>query len=199
MEEIINKDIATKLMEIKGETRGIALKSDQEFVLQEKGEEGVKLLQKTMQELGFPIDYAKIRPMDFCPVGLRAISLLIMKAIFDFDDEKFRKMGMIQSKTSLIIRLFMKYFISLSEVAKKVPDMWEKYYTIGVLTVTKISEEKKYGILKLENFRLHPLQCRVLEGYFASIISMVVKSPVICRETKCIFKGDGYHEFSAKW
>ena len=37
MQEIISKEIARKFMQIKGEVRGLALKSHGEFIFKEKG------------------------------------------------------------------------------------------------------------------------------------------------------------------
>ena len=31
------------------------------------------------------------------------------------------------------------------------------------------------------------------------VAEMVVKAPVTCKETKCMFKGDPYHEFLLTW
>ena len=199
MEEIITKEIAEKLMEIKGETRGVSFQADGEFVLKEKGEEGLKKLEEKMAEVGCPIRYKEVKPMDFFPLGLRLISLLVIKELFNPDKEKIREMGAFQTKMSLIVKLFMQYFGSVNILAKQAPKMWRKYYTIGDLTIPEISSEKRYGIVKVENFALHPIHCQLLEGYFTNIIKMVVNSPVDCKETKCTFRGDEYHEFLLKW
>ena len=199
MAEIINKEIAEKLMEIEGETRGVSFQADGEFIIKEKGKEGLKKLEEKMAEIGYPIRYKEVKPMDFFPLGLRLISLLVIQELFNFDKEKIREMGAFQTKISLIVKLFMQYFGSVNILAKQAPKMWRKYYTIGDLKVPEISNEKRYGIIKVENFALHPIHCQVLEGYFANIIKMVVNSPVNCKETKCTFRGDEYHEFLLKW
>jgi len=199
MAEIINKEIAGKLIEIKGETRGVSFQADGEFILKEKGEGGLKRLEEKMAEVGCPIRYKEIRPMDFFPLGFRGVELLVIKELFNFDKEKIKEMGAFQTKISLIIKLFMQYFGSVNILAKQAPRMWRKYYTIGDLTIPEMSSEKRYGIIRVENFALHPIHCQLLEGYFANIIKMVVNAPVDCEETKCTFRGDEYHEFVVKW
>ena len=47
-------------------------------------------MEKELAKLGHPLSYQKISNMDFYPVGLRALSLLVIKGIFDFDNEKIR-------------------------------------------------------------------------------------------------------------
>ena len=201
MSEMLNKEIIDKLMEIKGEARGVVLKTDEEYILKEKGKKGLEELEKRLEELGHPIKYDQIKTMDFYPVGLRVLSLLAIKEVFNFSDEEIRKMGTFATKMSLIIRLFTKYFLSIKRVVmKESPKMWSKHWTIGKLVPVKLDEKQKYAVIRVEEFDLHPLYCIYLEGYFAGIVQMLAKaSKIDSRETKCSFKGDPYHEFTVKW
>jgi predicted hydrocarbon binding protein len=199
MKEILTKEIADELMKIKGEGRGIAPKSHVQFFVEEKGEEVFKKVEDRMAELGQSVKYKNIKSMNFYPIGLEALTLLVVKELFNLSDEKLRKIGEYQSKVSLIIKLFMKYFISVEGMVQKAPIMWRKYYTVGDLKVIEFSEEEKYVILQLQDFKIHSPYCRILEGYFASVVKMIVNEDVDCKEVKCPFKGDNYHEFLIKW
>jgi len=200
MEEI-TKETAKKLMEIEGEVRGVVFKTDSEYLLKEEGEEGLKKLEEELEKLGYPIKFKEIKTMAFYPVGLRVLSLLAIKKVFNFNDEKIKKMGVFATKTSLIIKLFIKYFFSAQRVFyKEAPKIWRKHWTVGELTPVELNEEKKYGILRVKNFNLHPIYCCYLEGYFSGILQMLIKTQKItCEETKCTFRGDEYHEFLLKW
>ena len=199
MPEIINKEIAKELIKIKGEVRGVALKSHQDFIVKEKGKEGLKSLEREMEELGFPIKYKEIKIMEFYPIGLEAIALLAIKKLFNFEDKKFEEIGIFQSKLSWIIRLFMKYFSSLELILKKAHQIWEKYYTVGELKVVELNKKERYVIMRLENFNLHSLHCRHVKGYCENVIKMTIKKPVTSEETKCPSLGDNYHEFIVRW
>lgn len=199
MEKNITKETVEELMKIEGEVRGVALRSHAQFITNEKGEEGLRKLEEKMAGLGCPIEYKKIRSMDFCPIAREVITLLAIKEVFNYDDEKFQQIGAFQPKISLIIKTFMKYFISLKMMAEQTPTIWKKYYTVGEFEVIELNEEKKYVNLRLKDFRLHPLHCQVLIGYFSSIVKMIVKSPATCEEIKCPFLGDDYHEFVLRW
>ncbi len=201
MSEILNKETIDKLMEIKGEGRGVVLKTDEEYVLKEKGKEGLEKVEKRLEELGHPIKYDQIKTMDFYPVGLRVLSLLVIKEIFNFGDEDIRKMGTFATKMSLIIRLFTQYFLSVRRVVmKESPKMWNKHWTVGRLVPVELDEKKKYAVIRVEGFDLHPVYCVYLKGYFAGIVQMLIKAPNIdSQETKCAFKGDPYHEFTVRW
>ena len=201
MEENIKEEI-NKLSKIKIQVRGVVFKTDTAYILAEKGEEGLKRLESELEKIGHPIKYKEIKSMEFYPAGLRVISLLVIKEIFGFDDKKIENMGLVATKKSIIIKLFVKFFLSLQRVFfKEAPRIWQKHWTGGEVVPVELNEEKKYAILRLKNFNLHPLYCSVyLQGYFAGILQMLVKSSQIsCRETKCSFKGDEYHEYLIKW
>ncbi len=198
MEEIISKEEFEKLMSIPGEIRGLGFQTEANFVREKRGKEALKKLENEMARLGHP--YSGIRTMDFYPIGLLVVALLSIKRLFNFTDEDFREMGKFEAKSSLVIRLFMKYFVSLDKVSKEASKIWRKYYSKGDLSIAEMDEEGKRVVIKLENFKLHPILCHVLMGYFLSIIKMIVRSDQItCEETKCVHKGDEYHEFIIKW
>ena len=196
--ETISKELAQQLLKIKGEARGVVFKTDREYILKEKGEEGLKKVEERLGQLGTPIRYKQMKTMDFYPIGLRALSLLVIREVFDFDDEKIRDMGLFATKVSLIIKLFVKYFLSLEKVFfEQGPKIWAKHWTIGKLVPVELDENKKYGILRVEGFNLHPIFCLYLEGYFAGIVQMVVKSSKIAAtEIKC---DQNNHEYRLSW
>ncbi|MDO8424699.1 MAG: hypothetical protein Q7S70_02045 [bacterium] len=195
----LDKKIAQNLSKVAGEARGVILKTDGEFILREKGEEGLKKLEKELKELGFPIDYRQIESMNFYPLGLRIISLLAIQKVFGFDEQKIKEMGSAAPKVSLVIKLFMQYFLSLKLIFKQIPRMWHKHYTVGDLVPVELDEEKRIIILRVRNFNLHPVFCSYICGYFSEIIKMVVKKTSTCKERKCFFRGDEYHEYSFNW
>ena len=199
MKETITKEIVDELMKIKGEVRGIAPKSHVQFVVEEKGEEVLKKIEEKMKELGYPVEYKNMKPMSFYPIGLEATTLLVIKELFNYDDQKLREIGVYQSKVSLIIKLFTKYFVSMKVIAQKAPEMWRKYYTVGNLRITELNEKEKYTIIEVKDFQVYPSHCRMLEGYFGNVVKMVVNKNTKYKETKCPFLGDNHHEFLIKW
>jgi len=199
VKEIITKELADEFIKLEGEVRGISIKADGENILEKNGEKGLKKLEAKLSEIGHPVEFKKVKTMNFYPLGLKAIVLLSIKEVFEFSDEDISKMGEFQSKLSLIIKTFMRYFFSLQKMAQKTQDLWSKYYTVGTLAVIELNEKEKRGILRLKNFKLHPLHCKLLCGFFGSIVKMMVKNPTTCKEIKCMFKGDDYHDFLIKW
>src|SRR4030042_3936251 len=195
------EDIAKKLIEIKGEVRGVVFEIDRAYILKEKGEEGLKKVEEELEKLGYPIKYKEIKTMEFYPVGLRVISLLVIKRVFNFNDEKIEEIGIFATKVSLIIKIFTRYFLSVERVFfLEAPKIWRKHWTKGDLIPVELNEEKKYAILRLQNFSLHPIYCTYLKGYFPGPFRLMIKSSKMTpEETKCIIRGDEYHEFLIKW
>ncbi len=201
MSQVSIKEAAKKLSQTKGEVRGVALKTDMEFILKEKGEKGLKQVEDYLKAIGFPIQYKEVKVMDYYPIGLRVISLLAIKEAFNFNDENVKSMGVFATKVSLMIKLFVKYFFSVQRVFfKEAPKIWDKHYTISKLLPVELNEEKKYAIVKIEDLALDPIFCTYLGGYFCGILKMLIKTPSIdFQETNCPFRGAQYHEFLIKW
>ena len=200
MEEITKTEIQ-ELMKAGGEVRGVTFIIDRDFVFKNKGEKGLKKVEEELEKLGHPIKYKEIETFGYYPVGLRALSLLVIKKVFNFDDEKIKEIGFFGTKVSLIIKFFIKYVFSTQKVfLQEGPRIWREHWTIGRLVPVELNEKEKYAVLQLKDFNLHPIYCIFLEGYLSGLFSMIVKSPKItCQEKKCSFKGDEYHEYLIKW
>jgi hypothetical protein len=124
----LTKEIVDKLMKIKGEVRGMVFKTDGEYIFLKKGEEGLQKLEEELKRLGCPIKYREIKTIAFYSVGLRAISLLAIKKVFDFNDSKIEEMGSFATKTSLVIKLFTKYiFFPSSAFYKQGAEIWKRH------------------------------------------------------------------------
>lgn len=199
MPEIISKEELDYLSQIKGEVRGLGLKIISDFALKEKGEEGLRLLEKTMEELGYPLKYKKVNVINFYPLSVDIINLIVASRLFNFDDKKIQEIGRTLARAPLALRVFLKYLTSFNNLTADILVMWKKAYSVGSMNLIELNRQEKYVILRLENFDIHSIYCQLFIGYFPTILQMVVKKDVSCEETKCTFRGDPYHEFILKW
>jgi len=205
--EIAKKDVLEGLMKNKDETRGIEFETDKKFILEERGEEGIEKIEKAMKELGYPIKYEEISTFTFYPIGIRVLSLLTIKEIFNFDEAKIEEMGRVAPKLSIFIKTLMQFFISIPTLKSETSRIWKRYHTTGELKLIvapgNFATLRLSGhncVLKLTNHKIHPLYCTYLGGYFAKITEMVLNtSPITFEETKCPFRGDDWHEYLLKW
>lgn len=196
---MLTKKEADELVKMNGEARGQVFTVDWDFINEKYGEKGIKKLEGKMRELGHPLIYKKIKTLGFYPLGLYVISLLSIKEIFNFNEKDIEEMGRSVVKFSLIMKIFLKYFTSLDLIARQVPATWRRHYTSGDFEMPEYSRERRYAVLRLRNFADHPVHCNLFSGYFAKLAQMVVGSPTTCQETKCVFKGDDYHELYITW
>ncbi|MFH0791929.1 MAG: hypothetical protein V1905_01815 [bacterium] len=165
----------------------MVFKTDEDYIVREKGAEGLRQLEDLLHALKCPLVYSEIKTMDFYPLRWRIISLLAIKEQFDFSDEKIKEMGTAAPKFSLITKIFIKYFSNISLTIKQVPSIWKRHYGVGELTATMADENARIVILRLIDLNIHPVFCVYLSGYFSTIAQMVTGSQVLCRETKCFF------------
>jgi predicted hydrocarbon binding protein len=200
MEYEATQEEIKRLLEMKGDVRGIVFKTDYLFVLDKFGEEGVKKVEQEIEKMGYSFSYKKnINSMDFYPIGLRAISLLAISKVFNFGKKEIEEMGKAAPKSSIMVKFFMRYFLSIKNIFDKAGEMWSKHYTIGELESFDINMDKKYAVIRVHNVNLHHIFCDYLQGYFSSIIRMGIGEDITAERTKCIHRGDDYHEVILRW
>ncbi len=196
---LLTKEEFDELMKIKGEVRGVTLKGYGDYLLKKEGEEKTKEIEEIITDFGYPFRFKEVKGMHFYPVGLQAVILELMKRMFNYTAETFQEIGEFSAKSSILVRVFARYFFSVKEIMKRAPEMWRKSYTIGQVKLMEYNEEKRRLILRIENFKVHPLQGQVLIGYFSSVLQMIGGQKAKGEEIKSPFRGDECYEFLMEW
>lgn len=197
---MITQEEVKKILSIKGQVRGVTFKTDAQYVLSKEGELGLQKLKLAIKKTGVDIDYEKIKNIDWYPLGWRILSLLIIKDCFTWGDKELYNMGHSAPSNSFIVKILLRYFISFEKTSREACKYWGKHYTIGKLETPKFDEEKKEVIYQLKDFKINPVMCPYLMGYFMAIAELTNKSKDIAiKENQCSFKGDLYHEFIINW
>ena len=202
MEEIISKKELNNIMKVKGEGRGIIFKPELDFVIKEEGKNGLQKLEKAMEKMGLPLKYETIKSMGFYPLKKKALMLVLMKKLFNYSDEKFKEIGRSSAKFPGLLRRLIGFLMgdkNIKNMLEQGNRVWKLYFTVGELKLTEFNGKERWGIVRLKDFQVHPLECKFLTGFWSVIIQLLVKKEVTCEETKCIYKGDEYHEFLLKW
>jgi hypothetical protein len=178
------------ILKIKGEVRGVTLKTDAQYIFSKKGIEGLDLLQDEINRIGLDFSYKDINNIKWYPVGWRIASLLAIKDIFNFTDQDISDMGYSAPKNSFIVKIIMRYFISLEKTFAEASKYWQKHWTVGSLVAKKIDLKNKYLILEVRDFQANPILCTFWLGYFRAITeSMLRNITVTVVEKKCMGKG----------
>lgn len=193
---MISKAEVDKLMEIRGQVRGAVFETDAAFIRNRFGEEGLNKVKAALQELGHSVPYENLNAMEWLPLGLRALSLLVIKDVFDWDDDHVKEMGDAAPKYSFIVKLLMKFFVSPRMAFSHAPEYWVKHYDIGRLEPVHLDEATGNAVIRLYDFNVHPLYCKYLEGYFQRLFKfMYPNSHIEIKETKCMCNHSTHHEF----
>lgn len=196
----ITKEEIKKIMEIPGKVRGTVFQTDAEYIKAKKGEEELARVKEELKKINCPIDYEKIKATGWYLIGLRLVSLLAIQKVFNFGAKDIEDMGNAAPKYSFIVKSLLKYFLTFPLTYKESPKYWGKHYTIGRLETPGFDFKKNYYIIRIQDFKIHPILCIYLAGYFVRMGQLVLRgSNFKVQETKCMFPGDPYHEHVVRW
>jgi len=198
-----DQEFQKEIQEIKkhpGEMFGFSLAEDLDFILKKEGEEGLKKVEQTMEEVGFPLKRKEIKRYQPYPLSLNLMILIVARYVFHWEDKIFREMGRTNAQLSMMAKLMMKYFVSMERTLQEIDRYWNKYYTVGRLRAEEVNVKDRYLILFLRGFPGHPLFCRTLEGYMWQTASYTLpKETLKIEEIECPFSGGEIHKFKLTW
>ncbi len=200
MAQKVEKETARNLMIIPGNVRGTVILADAEYIRQKLGNQGLKLTEKRLRELGCPFLFDEIKPMEYYPEAFSVLVILLARELLDLDDEGVFEMGKSGLKHSFFVRILTKYFLSAKRCFEESPTYWKKHFDFGTVETVKFDEQKRSAVFRVKGYKFHPIMCIYHEGYFQQIAQMAIgKKDVTIEETKCVFKGEPYHEYIIRW
>lgn len=184
-------------MKMKGGTKGSEFLTLAHYVRERYGEEGLKLLEQRMAELGYPLSFKEIRPAHWYLEAHNVLAILVAKEIFGWKD--LFEFGYHSPLFSFGVKVFIR-FLPLSLFASQVPKIWRKFLDVGNLYISKIDEKEKFLIIRLENYLFHPEMCLYYAGFFLRIGEFVIKGKnFTIKEISCPYRGGDAHEYLVKW
>ena len=197
MEKTIEEQIK-ELKNISGNVLGEKFYTTFNYLKTRKKKQEIKEIFKKMEKLGYPINLQKISSSEMYPIKTVIIFFIVIKNIFNWTDKDFFEMGRYAPKISFITRIFLGNLISIKTIFNKAPSIWKRHYDFGLLETVEIKE--KHFIVRIKNFDVHPIICPYHGGYFQMMAEFCLKNKEIKTvETKCIHKGDEYHEYLMSW
>lgn len=200
---MVDKNQIEEIKKIEGKARGAALNTDKEYVIEKEGEEAIKKLKKKLKELDFPNIYSDdISQTGWYPLSWRIISILLLRDVLGWGKEKIFEMGFSAPSHSFIVKIMLRYFVSIKKSIIGSPKFWKKHYSKGNLVVEEIDMEEKKFVLRLKDFEVSPLVCEYYRGYFKRITCIGTgksREKVKNEETKCMAEGGEYNEFIITW
>jgi len=204
MFDIKNIDLKKEIRELKkltGEERGEHFKYLVTYVREKEGEEELVKLISELKKNGYELpDSNKINNMDWILSSIPTIFMVASVKFFNWQEEDIVEMGRKASAFQTTIKLFIRYFLSTRQTFKKAANDFRKHYSFGTVEIAKYDSKKKMIVIRLKDFKKHPVTCLYLRGIFSGIIKISTGSEFIeSQETKCIHRGDHCHEFIFNW
>lgn len=190
--------IAENIINPKQLVRGEGLITKIKYIKNNLGEEAVAAVQKKIKELNLDLDIYKIKSLDWYPEGYNVLLLLIYKEIFNFKDEDIIKVGRQSPPSSFIVKLMLRYFISMKKTFKNIPEYWRKHFNFGELKPILFDDENKKMIFQIFNFPMRPTMQKYFIGYFSSLVELIIGSKVIDAVINEQREGN-YFEVVIKW
>lgn len=190
---------AAVFMEMKGDIRGLSLIADYEYVRHKLGDEGVRKVEKEMALLGHPLLLKEIKQMEFYSIGYAGVIELAIERALSFTAEDYYEMGRYAPKSSVILKVMLKYFASLDSAIVQATNIWRKYYTVGTLEAIEVNEKERRVVFRISEYEIAPSTCHVVRGYLAQVTQMITGEQVASEERSCTFRGDPYHEIVLTW
>lgn len=197
---LINEPIEV-LKEIKGSVKAVTLQTDKIFIEIQKVENGIGLVEAEMEKMGFPFRFNSLdSPSDLVPLSVRIASLLAIRKVFHLDDEQIKEMGRLATKNSFFTKLTLRYLVSMKRMSIEIPRIWQRHYTVGSMDPGELNEEEHFLVIRLRDFKTHPIFCIYLSGYIFGFIELIGNyAKLTVQETKCQHREDEYHEFRLTW
>lgn len=196
----LTKEDAQKMMKVKGKISGSLFKPFYQFILDRKGEEGVKEVEEKLKELGYPMDIGKTSSFSWYPYPLAILITLVILEVLDWDESKVFDLAYEVPTQSIVVKLLMRY-LSLEQVIKESQKYWRRHYDFGEIKCVEYNKEKKYLIMRYVGFaKVHPVENDINRGYLKKLAEITTKSKnVKVEQTKSLFNNDPYHEFKIFW
>jgi len=196
----MTKQEADALMKIPGNIKGAIFHTHAMFIRYKQGEGGIKMVEEKLKELGYPLKFKEIKSLKWYPEALSVLTILTAKDIFHWTENDIFEMGNAAPKYSFVVKVLIRHFLSIQRTFKEAGLSWKKNFDFGELEPHEINEQEKYLVLRVKGYKFHPLICVYHKGYFLRFAQFVLKGKnITVEETKCVFKGDPYHEYVVRW
>jgi len=204
-EKISLSKLAQRILAMKQKTRGMDLKKMADYVREKEGAEGLRKVEKFLEEVGYPMTYKEIQKVKVYTLGERLLYLFAIKKSLGWNDNKLKEMGYFIGKNLIIV----KYFSHLFRISKRffftaLPKIGERYME-GLKVVPVEGEvEKKFARFKITGLELEEEGLEEIEkmglSYFSGFFRGWAQMILGVKEVRCTAERvkDGYM-FNISW
>lgn len=193
------KEAIDEVIKVEGECRGVSIESPLKYVELNYGDKEAGRVELFLENFDIP-GRDSVKSLKKYPLGYMTATHLAIKELLNWTDKDIEKMGYALPQLSFIVRTLSRYFISAERTFQETPNYWKKHFTAGNLVPVEIDTDKKYLIIRIENYKTHPVDCHLFVGYFSRMISYTVRSKKVTgEERRCVHENGEAHEFYIRW
>ncbi len=195
------QEIADAVMLIEGKVKGETILNNINYIKSQEGDDAVNIIFEEMKKVGYPLEFDKLKQHEWYKESYNVLINLIMKSALHWKDDDIFTSGRGAAKTSFFLRTLMRYLVSPTVLANNASKYWGKQLDFGRLNIIEVDEEKRKMIIGVEGYNKSSVSCIYQAGYFAELIGYSVKDTenLQIEETKCIYGGDSFHEYTITW
>lgn len=194
------EDTAQELLPFKGNVRGEVVLNHIEYIKRKEGRGGLKKLRKRLEEVDFPLDLKKTKPLDFVSEGASCLIIVASKEVFFWEEKDVFEMGRVAPQLSFGLKMLAQNFVAPKRLFEESPTYWNNLFDFGALEPVKFSDKYKSATIRIKGYKTHPLICIYHAGYLQGITEFILKSKkVSVEEKKCVYREADYNEYKLSW
>jgi hypothetical protein len=195
------QEIANSVMLAEGNVRGETILNNINYIKIKEGQDSVNVIFEEMKKISYPLEFDKIIQREWYKESYNVLINLIMKDVFQWKDDDIFNSGRGAAKISFFLKTMIQYLVSPVVLANNASKYWNKQLDFGSLNVVEANEEERKMVMRVEGYNKSSVSCVYQAGYFFELISYSLKNKenLQIEETKCIYAGDSFHEYTIKW
>jgi hypothetical protein len=195
------REIADVVMLAEGNVKGETILNNINYIKSEEGDDAANVVFEEMKKIGYPLEFDKIAQNEWYKESYNVLINLVMRDVFRWKDDDIFNSGRGAAKTSFFLRTMIRYLVSPTALANNASNYWGKQLDFGSLKVIEANEEGRKMIIRVEGYNKSSASCIYQAGYFFELISYSLKNKehLQIEETKCIYAGDSFHEYTITW
>ncbi len=195
------KEISDALMLIEGNVKGETILNNINYIQKEMGEDSLKVIASKMDELGCALEFEKINKNEWHKESYNVIINLIMRDVFNWIDEDIFNSGRGAAKISFFLKSIIQNLLSPTILMNNANKYWKRQLDFGNIIIIESNEDEKRIVFGVKDYNKSSTSCIYQAGYFAELTSYSIrnKENLQIEETKCIYAGDDYHEYTITW
>ncbi len=200
MEKETLKNTADKLIKIPGKVRGEIFLNHAKYIEEKEGRGGLKKLEEKLSDLGHPVNFKKIKPLDWLGEGLSCLVIVTAKDIFFWEEKDVFEMGESGPRFSLGLRMLVQNVVLPKRLFEESPLYWKNLFDFGFIEPLDFNTESQQAVLRIHEYKTHPLLCIYHAGYIKGMAEFILKvEKITVEEIKCVHKESPYDEYRISW